>query len=353
VTLCSGALDDLRSKLGSHVDMEKGVNGRIGVTGRAVRSRESQLVEDATQDPDFYQAHSGETLSELAVPIKIGNKVIGVVNVEHADPGAFDQDDRKALEALASQTAIAIENARRFEDLRKLKGYIGSKTAVDWIKMVSTAWGHSVRREVGTALGYVALLRGLLARGNSIQEAEKELDQLESVVKGIKEIPITAPLSYEDAVDSVQVNDLLKAYLERQWTHVRYRPVELCPDFQENLDSIATVRVSRQWLRRAVELVVDNSVQAMSDSPEKRLSVTTRLAGETVEISVEDTGPGIPEGVLEKLFDEPIDKPIGSRGAGIGLILAQTIIQTYGGDICVESTGDEGTTMVIALPVEK
>jgi GAF domain-containing protein/CheY-like chemotaxis protein len=334
-------------------DIDLGNNGRIGVTGRAARTGQSQLVANVTQDPDYIE-YLPETRSELAVPIKLGKEVIGIINVEHTRVDAFDGQDQQALEALAAQAAIAIENARHFEDLKKIRGYIGSKTAVDWIRMVSTAWGHSIRREVGTALGRIALLRGLLARVESVQKTNKELDQLENVIRGIKEIPIIAPLSYEDAVGSVQINDLVKTHLERQWNHVRYKSIELCLDLQESLDSIVTVRVGREWLRRAIEMLTDNSVQAMleADSSEKRVTVATRVVGKMVEISVRDTGPGIPQHVLGKLFKEPIDKPVRSRGAGIGLILAQTIVQTYGGDIHVEPPGEGGTNMVIALPIE-
>ncbi len=219
--------------------------------------------------------------------------------------------------------------------------------------MVSTAWGHSIRREVGTARGRVALLRSLLPKKQSTQEVQQELDRLENVISGIKEIPITAPLSYEDAVDRVCINELLKTYLERQWRHVSYKPVELCFDLQEDLDSIAIVWASREWLRRGLEIVVDNSVWAMleTDSP-KHITVTTRLEGDVIEISIADTGTGIPDDVLQDLFKKPIDKPVGSRGAGIGLMLAQTIFQTYRGDIRVDSTGPEGTNVIIVLPVE-
>lgn len=349
-----GALDELQDRFRSHIDLEAGVNNRKGVTGRAVRKGTSQLVTDVTQDPDFYQVYDEKTLSELAVPIKIGGKVIGVINVEHPDYDAFDEEDQKSLEALAAQAAIAIENARHFEELKKIKGYIGSKTAVDWIRMVSTAWGHSVRREVGTALGLIMLLRGALDNGGSVQKAKKELDRLENVVKRIKGIPITAPLSYEDAVGSVQINGLVKTHLERQWKHIRYKPIELRFDLQEDLDTRVTVRASPEWLRRALEILVDNSVYAMldADSPKKQLTATTRLVGETVEISVSDTGPGIPESVLDKIFVEPIDKPVGSRGAGIGLILAQTIVQTYSGEIRVDVPSDEGANIILTLPVE-
>jgi signal transduction histidine kinase len=207
---------------------------------------------------------------------------------------------------------------------------------------------------VGTALAHLTLLRGLLCNGETAQEVEKELNRLEDSVKGISEIPIVAPLSHEDAVDCVKINDLLESHLKRRWKHVRYAPVALQLDPQVNLDNVATLRASREWLRRALEILVDNSVQNMliEDSPEKKLTVATRLVGETVEISVKDTGPGIPEDVLDRLFKKPIDKPMGSKGAGIGLILARTIVQTYDGDLFVKSTGDEVTTMVIVLPVE-
>ncbi|MFB0533708.1 MAG: ATP-binding protein [Anaerolineae bacterium] len=161
-------------------------------------------------------------------------------------------------------------------------------------------------------------------------------------------------LCHEDAVDSVRINDLVKTCLERRLKHAPYQFVRPCLDLQEDLDSIATVRASRDWLQRALEILVDNAIQAMleADSPEKRLTVTTQLAGKVVKISVKDTGPGIPRDVLKKLFKEPIYRPV-RGGIGIGLTLAQTIVETYGGDIRVESTtGDERTSTIIVLPVE-
>jgi signal transduction histidine kinase len=125
-------------------------------------------------------------------------------------------------------------------------------------------------------------------------------------------------------------------------------------DLEQELDERATVRASREWLRRGLEIVVDNAVQAMLavGTPNKRLTVQTRLRGATIEILVQDSGPGIPDEILAKLFKEPIDKPRGSRGAGIGLLLARTIFETYEGTIDVRDTGPSGTRMVILLPVE-
>ena len=73
-------------------------------------------------DPDFYQGHEGETGCELAVPMVMGDRVIGVINVEHPEIGAFDEDDQKALEALAAQAAMAIHNAQNYAVLQRRAG---------------------------------------------------------------------------------------------------------------------------------------------------------------------------------------------------------------------------------------
>ena len=65
------------------------------------------------------------------------------------------------------------------------------------------------------------------------------------------------------------------------------------------------------------------------------------------------SGPGLPPHILHKIGVEFIQKPEDSKGLGMGLVMAQTIVQTYGGEVVVGSTGPNGTTMVIELPLEK
>jgi PAS domain S-box-containing protein len=349
------ALQNVHKALGEEVDLTKDADNRIGIIGRAIKTGEPQLVGDVTQNKDYLEAYQ-ETRTELAVPIIIDNEVIGAINVEHPDANAFEQEHVRALQSLAAQAAIAIRNAHRFAELKRIKGYIGTKTAVEWIQMVSTAWGHSVRREAGTARGHIALLERLLTREEKRPAVMEELKQLTAVISDIGEIPIIAPLSYEDAVDSVPVNKLVATYLTRLWKLVPYKQIALQFDLQPTLDTVATVWVSPEWLRRVFEIVVDNAVYAMLrlNPPQKpkQLQVMTRLVDNAIAISFKDTGPGIPSQVMAKLFEKPIDKPEGSRGAGIGMMLAKTIMQTYRGDITVQATGSDGTHIMITLPVE-
>ncbi len=112
-----------------------------------------------------------------------------------------------------------------------------------------------------------------------------------------------------------------------------------------------TVQVSPEWLRRAFDQLVDNAVKAVRARQVQKVTIGTRLARGEAEIWISDTGPGIPEDIQAKIGLEAIEKAEGAKGLGMGLLIAQTIVQTYGGEIRVEDTGPEGTTMVIWLPV--
>jgi PAS domain S-box-containing protein len=87
-----------------------------GVIGRAARTGVTQLVQDTSQDPDYFTQGAAVAAAELAVPIKLGGRVLGVLNLDAVKPQAFDEGDVVALETLADQAAVAIQNARLFEE---------------------------------------------------------------------------------------------------------------------------------------------------------------------------------------------------------------------------------------------
>ncbi|MEM2805464.1 MAG: PAS domain S-box protein [Candidatus Bathyarchaeia archaeon] len=100
--------------------LELPLNGEKGVTVRAVKTRKTVYVADTRKDPAYVKGAAEDILSELAAPIKAGNKVLGVLNVESHNLAAFDEEDVKRLEILASYVAIAISNIRKQETVAKL-----------------------------------------------------------------------------------------------------------------------------------------------------------------------------------------------------------------------------------------
>ena len=92
----------------------------VGIVGRVAELGETILANDVLKEPRYLAAFEGESAarSELAVPVKLGDKTIGVINVENREPDAFDERDVAALEAIAQQVAQAISNARLYGEAR-------------------------------------------------------------------------------------------------------------------------------------------------------------------------------------------------------------------------------------------
>src|SRR5215831_1849712 len=87
-----------------------------GIVGHAAQHKHAVLVPDVSKDPRYIQANP-ETKSELAVPLIYKDKVIGVLDLEHTRRGFFTEDHKRTLTTLAAQIAIALENARLYEQI--------------------------------------------------------------------------------------------------------------------------------------------------------------------------------------------------------------------------------------------
>jgi phosphoserine phosphatase RsbU/P len=89
-----------------------------GLVGAAAESKQAVLVPDVKKDPRYVEANP-ETRSELAVPLSYKGKVIGVLDLEHTRRGFFTEEHERTMTTLAAQIAIAIENARLYEEIER------------------------------------------------------------------------------------------------------------------------------------------------------------------------------------------------------------------------------------------
>ncbi len=326
------------------ITLEPVVGRRRGIVGRAMATGCTlRIVTNLKQDSDYVECHS-HAQSELVVPIKIADEVIAAINLEHSDEHAFDQEDEQIVQALAAQASVAIQNARHTR-------LIVAKTQLVWMNMASGACFHAIGNHA-TAIGdEVQLLRHALAIQQPVASLRLGLENIERRVADIHTLRITAPLATEEGVNSICIYDLLQERLRRLWSREPYTSVSL---YQRPLaEPGVRVRVSAEWFTRALDIVIDNAIEAMTASRHRSLTIMTRVSGNRLEISVYDTGPGIAPEIQEHLLKHRIPKPPGAKGFGVGLLMAQTILQTYGGDIRLGSTGPEGTTMILWLPLEE
>jgi PAS domain S-box-containing protein len=322
--------------------------GRISICGRTVKTKRPQLVRDVARDPDYVE-YDSRVKSQVTAPLLDQDKVIGVISLESGQAEAFDEDIQNTLQALAELAVITIRNSEQYKELRETKGLVGSRTALAWTGMMSSTWRHTIEMDAITIREEVQLLRSEFARSPEPPRMAERLAKIERMANRILEKRITPPLSVEEAY-SVSINALIQDRTNQLWNNDPYKSVIL--ELKLGLANSATAHANLEWMRRCLDVLIDNAVDATLGRSDRMIIIASRETGGKAEISVTDNGKGILEDVAAQLFRAPVKKPKGAKGLGIGLLFAQTIVQTYGGDLHCGSTGPTGTTMTISLPLE-
>ena len=315
-----------------------------GVTGKAVEERRSIIVSDVMSSPwnEIYRAISPQIRSELAVPLLIEQACIGVLNFEHRDPNYFTPDHCEIIEALAAQAAVAIQNARRYDELETTKDDLAATEAVAWIGLFGSSWAHSVTQKTSAVRNYMAVLTDYVSPGS---KAEELLVRIEDVMQAIQRIPIAQQLPPKPHLTTtLDLDTALQEQVER-WVRA-YPNVEVVLDL--NCAEIQT-HIDREWLDIAMEKLITNALRAMPDGGQLKIISTSRNG--RAEVKISDTGCGIAEKIRPYFLKEQIPREYtSSSGSGIGMLIARYIFRTYGGDLkLVWSEPDRGTMLKAQL----
>ena len=199
------------------------------------------------------------------------------------------------------------------------------------------SWGHGLGTNRQTVLGETNSIRRQLTSPDRVDIAAR-LDKIERVMEEIVQLPSPS------LVEAVRVNSLVAKRVEELQDREPYRTVE----FRTSTDpSDPSVLANRTWLRRLLDGLIDNALDAMSTGPRRTLSVGIASDATEVRIIVSDTGRGIDSRLLESFFDLS-RPPLGQRGRG--RYATRLLVDIYQGKAEVRSSGPDGTLIVVSLP---
>jgi GAF domain-containing protein len=201
--------------------------------GRArqiIDERKPIAISDARQVPGFNPAFLKKGYrATLGVPLLCQGDAIGVLYLRDNEPRQFSDRQVALLETLASQAAVAIDRASQYEELKqtyeelkRTKGLVGARTAVAWMGMVSTAWRHTIEGHAITIQEEIQQLRSDLPQ-QALDKINRRLAKIERLTKMILDKPITPPLSEEEGVESVSINELLQERIRQLWENEPYK----------------------------------------------------------------------------------------------------------------------------------
>ena len=306
-------------------------------------NRKALLCRDAMQDDLLSEARSitEEGIRSLMIaPLVFRQEVYGAMYADTRDAdAAFSAEDLDLLSFAAAQVAGAVANAQ-------LHGKVVESECLAAVGQTVAGLTHCIKNILQAVKGGTYIIdKGLAA------------EDLERVAKGWE------ILKRQNRFMEQLVWDLLNYSKPREPEYERVDLNSLCSDIcaassalTEAVDvvfhpgeSLPRPEVDPKGVRRCLLNLVTNAIDACAQDG-GRVTVTTRAAGGSVEVSVEDTGTGMPKEVLDKLF-KVFFTTKGSKGTGLGLPTTRKIVEEHGGRLDVRSEEGAGTTFVVTLPV--
>jgi len=333
----------------------KGIAGDILATGR------SEFVADVRRDPRFLpMPASVGTRGYGGAPMRVGDRVVGVLVVLMDRVHEMTPDEREVLHLFADHAAIAIDRARLFGDLQR---------AYDTLQQTQAQLIQAEKlRALGEMAGGVAhdfnnLLAAILGRAQFVLGKLPALDpgDIRRCVKIIETAAIDGARTVRrlqeftratprrpHAVEVVGVGDLLEDALHvarRQWAS-EIEAADGALRFELDTVPVPPVAGHATELRDALLNLVANGVEAMPRGGV--LTLRARSANAEVTIDIVDGGIGIPPEMQARVF-EPFFTTKGPQRSGLGLSVAFGIVSRHGGRIEIRSLPGEGTTVRVTL----
>ena len=184
--------------------------------------------------------------------------------------------------------------------------------------------------------------------GKCLHSAKASALDLKEIIAGIL---IHARKKAIHGTEQIDINEIIKRELDFFKLDPVYKyKVEKHVDLSDNLPCIVGNPIQ---IKQIIDNLVKNAIDAMEHSPEKRLTVETHPEEKAVVIRISDTGEGIAEEDLGRIFSPDFTTKAIGKGTGLGLASVKTMVDAYSGDIQVESMKGEGATFIVRIPIER
>ena len=332
--------------------------GSQTLVGLVADSGKVKFIEDVQAEP-LYQPHPllPATRSEVAIPLRIGTRIVAVLDIHSDQARAFTEDDISVLQLLSDQVAVAIDNARSYELSQQL---IKDLREIDKLKSQFLAnMSHELRTPLNSIIGFSrVILKGIDGPITDMQQQDLTAiynsgQHLLGLINDVLDLARIEAGKMELNFEEVNLADMVHSVLSTAKGLVKEKPIQLVSNVPADT---LTVRGDAMRIRQIFINLLSNAakftdegtitVEAQNQkSPDGRTEIMIRVT---------DTGPGISVEDQEKLF-KAFSQVDGSAtrksgGTGLGLSICSNLVQLHGGRIGITSEAGHGSTFWFTLP---
>ena len=327
--------------------------GSKSVVGTATGTGEPFIVNDVRNNPNHRpNPLLPETRAEAAIPLKIGRRIIGALDLQATQVDAFTDEDVAVLQILADQFATAIDNARSY---KLAQDAFTEMRELDKLKSQFLAnMSHELRTPLNSIIGFSrVILKGIDGPVTDLQHQDLTAiynsgQHLLGLINDILDLSKIEAGKMELTFDEVDIAKLIKSVMSTVIGLIKDKPVRLVEEIEEE---IPIVKADSMRVRQVLINLFSNAAKF---TDEGTITVKAEREDNFVRISITDSGPGISKEDQEKLFKafSQVDASAtrASGGTGLGLSICRELVHMHGGKIDVDSNLGKGSTFFFTLP---
>ena len=338
------------------------------VVARSIFEKQPFIIPDASQDPrvnpilkEKFNLHS-----LVVIPLLTKGKPLGAIAADHVEPGKnITSEILESAMTFAQQAGLAIHNALMYQELKAFSQQMEEKiqkTTADLKKTeaqlirseklaalgeLAAGIAHEIRNPLTSINILIHSLRQNISSGESRSEdfkvIEEEIHRINEIVDQFLRFAKPAPPHLE----RTEVTSIFEEILQL----LRPQMEKLRISVQKDFRSVPLITIDNEQMKQVILNLLMNSIQAMPEGGQFRLEGEVSKDGQWVELSIRDSGVGIPPEDMDKLFDPFFSTKEG--GIGLGLSIAHRIIDQHHGKIEVTSNPNEGTIFTVYLPIDQ
>jgi signal transduction histidine kinase len=329
-----------------------------GITGSIAKSGVAEVIADVARDPRGLHVAGTPDVEEIpetmmVAPLVAGNRTVGTLSVyRDITAGAFSQTDLDFLVGLGRQAAIAIENSRLFDEAQS------ARAAAEQANRAKSTFLANMSHELRTPLNAIIGFTRIVRRKAEGALPEKQTDNLDKVLSSAEHLlslinTVLDIAKIEAGRMDVQASNFdisaLADLCANTATPLLKPNVRLLKDVDP---SLGLVHSDQDKIKQVVLNLLSNAAKF---THEGKIVLKMRRKGENLVVNVADSGIGISEDALGRIFEEFQQADTSTTrqygGTGLGLAISRNLARLLGGDLSAASEVGKGSTFTLTVPI--
>jgi signal transduction histidine kinase len=343
-------------------DQPEGAEGSLwplerGIVSRVIRTKQPDLATDVRIDPNYIPSLRG-SLSQITIPMLSGGEINAILVLEKDTEPRLNLLDLAFATRLAEHSSIAITNAQFYAELTR-----ANESKSEFVSFVA----HELKTPMTSMKGFTDLLLGGVAGKLSDQQStflstiRSNIDRMNTLVSDLNDVTKLQTNNLRMEFSAVDFRNIVTETLRPLTKQIEDKGQSLVMNLPKDMPNIMAdqnrlIQVLTNMVSNAYKYTPpDGDIYINAEVMEHQKDAKGRDMGPVLHVSVQDTGIGMSEEDLSKLFtpyfrsENPLTRE--QPGTGLGLTITRGIVSGHGGNIWVESELSKGTTFHFTVPL--